>query len=185
MSIRDNIAYGRAQEDHISDERIEAAARAANAHDFITRLPEVCIKAPPGIPVKKGEGGGESADMGAAQYCACGMPLAWPHVVLSACLWCAPHAVPVVHPGLQHAGGGEGQPPERGAAPEAGDCACHPQGRPHSHPRRGEGQPIAIYTRLLWDSGYPVESRWIWNVFYRECWVIALILMLEKQWQEV
>ena len=36
-TIRDNIAYGRPA---ASDEEIEAAARAANAHDFITALPE-------------------------------------------------------------------------------------------------------------------------------------------------
>ena len=36
-TIRDNIAYGRPA---ASDEEIEAAARAANAHDFITTLPE-------------------------------------------------------------------------------------------------------------------------------------------------
>jgi ATP-binding cassette subfamily B protein/subfamily B ATP-binding cassette protein MsbA len=37
MSIAENIAYGRPAASH---EDIEAAARAANAHDFITRLPE-------------------------------------------------------------------------------------------------------------------------------------------------
>jgi ABC-type multidrug transport system fused ATPase/permease subunit len=36
-SIRDNIAYGRPE---ASREHIEAAARAANAHDFISALPE-------------------------------------------------------------------------------------------------------------------------------------------------
>ncbi|MEO6456874.1 MAG: ABC transporter ATP-binding protein, partial [Chloroflexia bacterium] len=37
ISIADNIAYGRPDASH---EEIEAAARAANAHDFITRLPD-------------------------------------------------------------------------------------------------------------------------------------------------
>lgn len=37
MSIRDNIRYGRLD---ATDADIEAAARAANAHDFIARLPE-------------------------------------------------------------------------------------------------------------------------------------------------
>jgi ATP-binding cassette subfamily B protein len=37
LTIRDNIAYGRPD---ASLEEIEAAARAANAHDFIMRLPE-------------------------------------------------------------------------------------------------------------------------------------------------
>ncbi|MBX5444704.1 ABC transporter ATP-binding protein [Sphaerobacter sp.] len=37
VSIRDNIAYGRPD---ATDEEIEAAARAAQAHDFITALPE-------------------------------------------------------------------------------------------------------------------------------------------------
>ncbi len=37
ISIRDNIAYGRPS---ATAEEVEAAARAANAHDFITRLPE-------------------------------------------------------------------------------------------------------------------------------------------------
>ena len=36
MSIRDNIRYGRLD---ATDEEIDAAARAANAHDFISRLP--------------------------------------------------------------------------------------------------------------------------------------------------
>jgi ATP-binding cassette subfamily B protein len=36
-SVRDNIAYGR---DNATQEDIEAAARAARAHDFITRLPQ-------------------------------------------------------------------------------------------------------------------------------------------------
>jgi subfamily B ATP-binding cassette protein MsbA len=36
-TIRDNIAYGRLD---ASQEEIEQAARAANAHDFVTRLPE-------------------------------------------------------------------------------------------------------------------------------------------------
>jgi ATP-binding cassette subfamily B protein len=37
MSIADNIAYGRAG---AAEELVEAAAKAANAHDFIARLPE-------------------------------------------------------------------------------------------------------------------------------------------------
>ena len=37
ISIRDNIAYGRPS---ATAEEVEAAARAANTHDFITRLPE-------------------------------------------------------------------------------------------------------------------------------------------------
>jgi ATP-binding cassette subfamily B protein len=37
ISIRDNIAYGRPS---ATVEEVEAAARAANAHNFITRLPE-------------------------------------------------------------------------------------------------------------------------------------------------
>ena len=37
MSIRDNLRYGRLD---ATDEEIVAAARAANAHDFITRLPD-------------------------------------------------------------------------------------------------------------------------------------------------
>ena len=36
-SIRDNIAYGRP---HASDREVEDAARRANAHEFISRLPE-------------------------------------------------------------------------------------------------------------------------------------------------
>jgi ABC-type multidrug transport system fused ATPase/permease subunit len=36
-SVRDNIAYGRHD---ASDEDVEDAARRANAHEFITRLPE-------------------------------------------------------------------------------------------------------------------------------------------------
>jgi subfamily B ATP-binding cassette protein MsbA len=36
-SVRNNIAYGRAE--RFSDAQIEAAARAANAHDFIAELP--------------------------------------------------------------------------------------------------------------------------------------------------
>ena len=36
-SIRDNIAYGRLD---ASDEEVEAAARAANAHEFISELPK-------------------------------------------------------------------------------------------------------------------------------------------------
>jgi ATP-binding cassette subfamily B protein/subfamily B ATP-binding cassette protein MsbA len=37
MSIADNIAYGRP---HASRREIEAAARAANAHSFVERLPD-------------------------------------------------------------------------------------------------------------------------------------------------
>lgn len=37
MSIKDNIRYGRLD---ATDEEIHAAARAANAHDFITKLPQ-------------------------------------------------------------------------------------------------------------------------------------------------
>ena len=36
-SVRDNIRYGKPE---ASDEEVEAAARAVNAHDFISRLPE-------------------------------------------------------------------------------------------------------------------------------------------------
>lgn len=40
-TVRENIAYAVAgQESSVSDEAIEAAARAANAHEFIERLPE-------------------------------------------------------------------------------------------------------------------------------------------------
>ncbi len=46
-TIRDNIAFGRPG---ASDEEIEAAARAANAHDFILRLPD-------GYATKAGERG--------------------------------------------------------------------------------------------------------------------------------
>jgi len=38
-SVRNNIAYGLAPE-AVSDEEVEAAARVANAHDFIAELPE-------------------------------------------------------------------------------------------------------------------------------------------------
>ena len=37
-SVRNNIAYGSAQ--RFTDDQVEAAARAANAHDFIMELPE-------------------------------------------------------------------------------------------------------------------------------------------------
>jgi len=36
-SIRDNITYGR---EHVTDAAIEQAARIANAHDFVTELPD-------------------------------------------------------------------------------------------------------------------------------------------------
>lgn len=39
-TIRENIAYGADDVQQASDERIEAAARLANAHDFISRLPD-------------------------------------------------------------------------------------------------------------------------------------------------
>lgn len=38
VSIRDNIAYGAGA--HVSPAAVEAAAKAANAHDFIVRLPD-------------------------------------------------------------------------------------------------------------------------------------------------
>ncbi|VDM84193.1 unnamed protein product [Strongylus vulgaris] len=38
-SIRENIAYG---SENSTIEQIEEAAKLANAHDFITKLPEVC-----------------------------------------------------------------------------------------------------------------------------------------------
>lgn len=40
LSITDNIRYG-ANERKVSDAEIEAAAKAANIHDFITTLPQV------------------------------------------------------------------------------------------------------------------------------------------------
>ena len=40
MSVRDNIAYGRPN-DEVSHEDILAAAKAANAHEFIEKLPQV------------------------------------------------------------------------------------------------------------------------------------------------
>jgi subfamily B ATP-binding cassette protein MsbA len=46
-SVRDNIAYGR---DDVSLERVEAAARDANAHDFVAELPR-------GYDTPVGEGG--------------------------------------------------------------------------------------------------------------------------------
>ncbi|CAN5312863.1 ABC transporter ATP-binding protein [soil metagenome] len=39
-TIRENIAYGADDVDGVTDDEIEAAARLANAHDFITRLPD-------------------------------------------------------------------------------------------------------------------------------------------------
>jgi ABC-type multidrug transport system fused ATPase/permease subunit len=39
-TIRENIRYGRGD---ATQEEIEAAAREANAHDFISRLPEVLL----------------------------------------------------------------------------------------------------------------------------------------------
>jgi ABC-type multidrug transport system fused ATPase/permease subunit len=42
LSIRDNIAYGDTSRT-ISDSEIEAAARSANIHDFISTLPKVGI----------------------------------------------------------------------------------------------------------------------------------------------
>ena len=38
LSIADNIRYGR---DGVTDAEIEQAAREANAHDFISQLPDV------------------------------------------------------------------------------------------------------------------------------------------------
>ena len=40
LSIRDNIAYGDTTRT-ISDSEIEEAAKSANIHDFISRLPKV------------------------------------------------------------------------------------------------------------------------------------------------
>ena len=40
MSVADNICYG-VNDRGVSDEEIEAAAKAANIHDFITTLPHV------------------------------------------------------------------------------------------------------------------------------------------------
>lgn len=40
LSVRDNIAYGRPNED-VSDEEVIAAAKAANAHEFVEKLPQV------------------------------------------------------------------------------------------------------------------------------------------------
>lgn len=42
LSIAENIAYGLPNED-VTQESIIAAAKAANAHDFILSLPMVCI----------------------------------------------------------------------------------------------------------------------------------------------
>lgn len=41
LSIAENIAYGLPNED-VTQESIIAAAKAANAHDFILSLPMVC-----------------------------------------------------------------------------------------------------------------------------------------------
>ena len=41
MSIRDNIAYGDNSRD-VTMEEITQAAKKANCHDFITKLPQVC-----------------------------------------------------------------------------------------------------------------------------------------------
>lgn len=38
-SVRENIAYGAPDVDRVTDEEVEAAARLANAHEFISRLP--------------------------------------------------------------------------------------------------------------------------------------------------
>ena len=40
LSIRENIAYGDTTRT-VSDREIEEAARSANIHDFISKLPEV------------------------------------------------------------------------------------------------------------------------------------------------
>jgi len=40
-TIRENIRYGRKD---ATQQEIEAAAQEANAHDFISKLPEVCLK---------------------------------------------------------------------------------------------------------------------------------------------
>lgn len=39
-SVRDNIAHGAAEPDQVDDDAIEAAARLANAHDFVCALPD-------------------------------------------------------------------------------------------------------------------------------------------------
>jgi ABC-type multidrug transport system fused ATPase/permease subunit len=39
-TIRENIRYGR---EDATQQEIEEAAREANAHDFISKLPEVCL----------------------------------------------------------------------------------------------------------------------------------------------
>ena len=39
-SIRENIAYGHREGDHLTNEKIEAAARMANIHDFVIGLPD-------------------------------------------------------------------------------------------------------------------------------------------------
>ncbi|EOO00382.1 putative abc transporter protein [Phaeoacremonium minimum UCRPA7] len=39
-SIRENVAFGLGQESEVTDDRIEAALRAANAWDFVSSLPD-------------------------------------------------------------------------------------------------------------------------------------------------
>ena len=39
-TIGENIRYGR---DDVSQAEIEQAAKEANAHDFISKLPQVCV----------------------------------------------------------------------------------------------------------------------------------------------
>lgn len=51
ISVRDNIAYGFSPDAVVTDGQIEAAARAAAAHDFITALPH-------GYDTRVGDGGG-------------------------------------------------------------------------------------------------------------------------------
>lgn len=41
MSVGENIAYG-LPDDHVSRDDVIKAAKAANAHDFILSLPQVC-----------------------------------------------------------------------------------------------------------------------------------------------
>ena len=42
MSVGENIAYG-LPDDNVSKEDIIKAAKAANAHDFVISLPQVCF----------------------------------------------------------------------------------------------------------------------------------------------
>ena len=42
LSIQDNIAYGDNNNQQISQNKIEAAAKKANIHELIVSLPEVC-----------------------------------------------------------------------------------------------------------------------------------------------